>query len=223
MRGGDVASEGRGTAVLQALEGAISVDSSPGDARLHNATAKLLSVLSRSSDAIRDVIVAGPVVRFLSVILTHCRGPVELSRSVGLRREDARVLVDLDVLHDDCTVVLACQTAASLANTAFRAQRLHRAAVPQAVLWLMSKHATFRDSLKMQRQGLAAVLAAWNCKSTRQSLLLQEGHEEAVGRAVDMLQASLARGGWPKVEAAFTNELLEQIRSQRTEVDCMMS
>jgi hypothetical protein len=223
MRGGDVASEGRGTAVLQALEGAISVGSSPDDVRLHNAAAKLLSVLSRSSDAIRDVIVAGPVVRFLAVVLTRCRGPVELSRSVGLRREDARVLVDLDVLRDDSTVVLACQTAASLANTAFRAQRLHRAAVPQAVLWLMSKHATFRDSLKMQRQGLAAVLAAWNCKTTRQSLLLQEGHEEAVARAVDMLQASLARGGWPKVEAAFTNELLEQIRAQRTEVDCMMS
>jgi hypothetical protein len=205
------------------LEAAVAAPTSLRDVRLHASVARIVSALSRSSDALRDMIVAGPMTRFLVVILQHARGPVVLPRIVALRPEDARVLVDVDILHDGSSVVLVCQAAAALSNTPSRAQRLYQAGLPAAVVWLMSKHATLRESLKMQRMGLAAVLAVWVCKASRQAMLMHEGLDDSLGRAVDMLEAGLARERWGRTESGFVAGMVEQVRGQRQEVDCLMS
>ena len=219
----DVASEGRGTAVLAVVESAVSAPSSTTDARLHASAARILSVLSRSSDALRDLIVAGPLVRFLTVVLQHSRGPALLPRSVALRSDDARVLVDSDVLHDGSTLVLACQAAAALASAPGRAQRLHHAALPAAVLWLMSKHPTFRESVKMQRLGVTVVLAVWCCRASRAAMLRHEGLDDSLGRALDMLEMAVAARRWGRVESGFVQGLVDQVRAQRADADCLMS
>ena len=145
-------------------------------------------------------------------------------------------------------MVLVCQAVSALSNTAARAERLHRACVPASVLWLMASHPSYRGSLKMQKLGLAAVLAVWCCPKVRQALLLREAHEEAVARSVGMLREALDRTaasdalarsgpsrhsahgglnanllGWGAGERRFVAEMLEQVAAQRSDVDCMMS
>lgn len=226
--GCDIASAGRGQAILALLESATAASAAAEDPRLHNHAARLITALARSSDVLRDIVCRGGLLRYLALVLLHLRGGVELPRAVGMLREDARIVVDVDVLWDGSTAVLACQAVAALSNTAMRAERLMRACIPASVLWLMSKHPSYRGSLKMQKLGLAAVLATWHCPKARQQLLLKEGHEETVARAAGMLGEALERHGgaalgWGAGERRFVSELLQQVAAQRSDADCLVS
>jgi len=189
--GFDFVSCGFGESVLTLAQAAMTVCSY--DVKVHRHFGILCRSFAKTNEAARSLVMESNAFKWFHLILHESRGALPRIRSEGFGSNnlgEASVVGDIaaDPLNEDSAVACVCQSISLLSNNPDRARWFAKIGLALSITHLMGSHPVLRNSVRMQVEGLRAILTICNeAPEYRQKLLLDSSYERAVQRSAQML------------------------------------